>query len=438
MLSEDPAEESVLNLGDPPKMHPCLSRISAGIALAIALVTTIFSSVCNFAHGSEVKPATNKPSKVIIDSQNRMLVNGSLFYSFGLYLGPTEDEHLARIAEAGFNTVLSYGYGRDAKNPRAFLDRALKHRLWVIYSLKDHYTDRRGFPKDRFSDGATMARIEHVRPLKDHPALLAWYINDERVLNRESQAQLKAMHEMLKQEDPAHPTLSVINRPNNAAAYYHLTDIIAPDPYPVPNYPLTMVTDWIDLVQKGMRYSKPVWNVSQIFALGIYDAAKQPLNIHMQEPTFDQKRCIAYLSLIQGVQGLLFYSYTDLWRRPGRKNEDSMLFERRWAEVRSIGHELRQLLPILLEGKPWTATPTPRDVNIMARGLAFGEQLYLMVANASGARESLQVSFELPRGGTWFVKRLFEGNVIAEVKEQRVSVYIPPYGSDTIVFERSN
>jgi hypothetical protein len=58
-----------------------------------------------------------------------------------------------------------------------------------------------------------------------------------------------------------------------------------------------------------------------------------------------------------------------------------------------------------------------------------------MIANPDGANQTLKVSFELPTG-KWTVSRLLEGDVLAQMDKQSVSVYVGPYGSDTIVLSK--
>ncbi|MFN3421858.1 MAG: hypothetical protein ACK40X_09070, partial [Armatimonadota bacterium] len=116
---------------------------------------------------------TEQMPKVHVDEKLRLIVDGKPFFPLGLYLGPTGDEHLARIAEAGFNTILSYGYG-VGEDPEGYMNRAAKHGLRVIYSIKDFYEGTQYFPKHLGKSGLELAR-EYVVKLRNHPALLAWY-----------------------------------------------------------------------------------------------------------------------------------------------------------------------------------------------------------------------------------------------------------------------
>ena len=387
----------------------------------------------------EAGAARGQPSVVTIDDRNRLIVDGDPFFPLGVYLGPSDEENLARIASAGYNTVLCYAYGREGKNPGAFLDRAMSHGLRVIYSLKDHYKHHRGFPRDKYRNGPEMARQVHVPLLKDHPALLAWYINDEEWPSSTRKGQLLSMKQMLEATDSNHPAFSVINKPHRAAFYVETTDILAPDPYPVPDKPLTMVSDWLRLCNEAVRGRMPVWAVVQVFAPGIYSGSvpESPGNVTGREPTFAEKRCMTYQALVHRAKGLLFYSYADLFRRRGRQNEDDLMFQRKWADMRCIGNELKQLTPALLHGEEWDYQHRPPEPFIEHRGIRHEDELFVLVANPNPVHQAIHFEVELPEG-EWHLKGTLGGDVMANCDDgKKVRMMIGPYGADTVIVRKA-
>ena len=281
--------------------------------------------------------------KVTIDARRRLVVDGKPFFPLGLYLGPTEDEHLARIAKGGFNTVLCYGYG-VGREPRAYLDRAHKHGLKVIYSVKDFYDGTRWFPKGPGKRGIDLVR-DYVTRFREHPALLAWYTNDE--LGPQHLPALRKAYDLVCRLDPHHPAFQVLCRPSQNHLYYGVTDILGVDPYPIPRHPVTMVGDWMETAHEAMSRRKPAWCVPQIFQWGVYHHDPK-----QREPTFDEKRAMVYLALVHRAQGLICYSYYDLFKAVERgKKVPAEVFERRWREVSSIAKAVRQIIPFLLEGE---------------------------------------------------------------------------------------
>lgn len=130
------------------------------------------------APDSELSFRVGQPAaKVAIDSEGFTLRDGQRLFPLGIYANVATDEHLARIASAGFNTVLNYDYG-EKKDPYAFFRNARQRGLLVIYSVKDQYRGSRFAPAVRGGDYAAMTAW-YVQRLRSQPNLLAWYINDE-------------------------------------------------------------------------------------------------------------------------------------------------------------------------------------------------------------------------------------------------------------------
>lgn len=318
------------------------------------------------------------PRRVTLDETGRLLVEGKPFFPLGLYLGPTEDEHLARIARAGFNTILCYGYGAG-KDPRGYLDRAAKHGLKVIYSIKDFYEGSTWHPKQPgMSDLDQMRKF--ITEFRDHPALLAWYTNDE--LGPEWMPKLQAAYDLVCDLDPDHPAFQVLCVPSQNHLYYGVTDILGVDPYPIPRHPVTMVGEWMDTARAAMWWAKPVWCVPQIFQWANYSKDAKD-----REPTFEEKRAMVLLALIHGAQGLVCYSYYDLL-----KGNDRALFDRRWKEVSAIADDVAKLLPVLLEGKE---TAAELKGAVRYRALEHGGATHIMAVNTSTA--PLDVGIALPK-----------------------------------------
>jgi hypothetical protein len=427
--------------------------VTAMVAMALCGGTSAMAAASEGtpATGIQVQPAAateSVGSVVRIDEHKRLIVNGEPFFPLGFYGGATGEEDLARIASAGYNTVLSYQYGAD-KDPRGFLDRAQKHGVWVIYSLKDFWQDGR-FPEEEYATGADYAREAYVSKLKDHPALLAWYINDE--AKPKSAARVQAMYEMVKKEDPNHPAFNFpLGKPE--CVFPAAGDIFGRGAYPVnaPSHkkfqirPLEEVTGNMKtfkdvLPEKGYE-NTPVWAVLQSFGYGLYWKKKGPWWLHMREPDFNQIRCITYLALIEDVKGVIYYSYQDLWRRPSRQNEDEEHFERRWAGMRLIGREFNVLQNVMLHGEPLKLRryPHPNPENRVAvGGYAYNGELYVLVASPQEHAQTDHLEIPLPaETGPWRVKGLLDGEVLAETVQngRKLSIHIPPHGADTIILE---
>jgi hypothetical protein len=105
----------------------------------------------------------------------------------------------------GFNSILAYEYGtHDLPAAKAFLDRAAAAKLQVFYALNGFLN----VPPYNQPHGTNWT-ISIVSSFKDHPALGAWYICDERPVKY--LPILEARHELVRNLDPAHITYSVLD-----------------------------------------------------------------------------------------------------------------------------------------------------------------------------------------------------------------------------------
>jgi hypothetical protein len=364
--------------------------------------------------------------RVYVDGRQRLVVDGKPFFPLGLYLGPTEDEHLARIAAAGFNTILCYGYGVGA-DPEAYMERARAHGLKVIYSIKDFYDGTTYFPAGSSITGPELA-LQYVRKFRDHPALLAWYINDE--LGLGWLPKLGAMYNLVRDEDPQHPAFQVLCRPPEFGDYYDVTDILGVDPYPVPRRPVSMVTEWMETATAAMRDTKPVWIVPQLHKWAIYSGKDED-----REPTYDEKRCMAFLGLIAGAKGMIFYSYSDLFRDTGRSRAPEGVFGRRWDEVTRIAADLRKVIPAALEGEPVTVDTSGSGPDVSATAFRLNGQVYVLAANASSeAAQAVAVKLGDARQGS--AHKLLSGGE-AKLEGKALTDTLPPLGVEAYVLGAS-
>ncbi|MBH3231203.1 carbohydrate-binding protein CenC [Serratia marcescens] len=324
------------------------------------------------AQGSELSFRVGQPeAKVAIDSKGFTLRDGQRLFPLGIYANVATDEHLARIASAGFNTVLNYDYG-EKKDPYAFFRNARKRGLLVIYSVKDQYRGSRFAPAVRGGDYAAMTAW-YVQRLRSQPNLLAWYINDE--LGPEYLDKIEEKNLQIKRLDGDHPTFQVLNKTGELDAYFNSSDILATDPYPVGNdRDLTRTTRYTELTVQAARQARGAWVVMQIMDHAAYDARRKP-----HPPSEAEIRNQAWQALIGGAKGLLFYSYTDLFYKRKTGRFDQREFDATWRGVAAVSQQIAAFTPYLLTGK---STPLAgSDPQMPARMFILGDRALLLVAN---------------------------------------------------------
>lgn len=360
----------------------------------------------------------NRLPKVFIDPQGFTVVDGKRFFPMGIYLGPTEDEHLQRIADGGFNTILCYEYG-NGKDPLAYLGRAEKHHLKVIYSLKDMYP---GMRLSQNGDPFAVA-TDHLRLLRDNDTLLAWYINDE--LEAEWMPQLKKMYDQTVQLDPDHPAYQVMGQTTFEAGrlrrlekYFDVTDVLGIDHYMIGNAKdLTDNATDTRLTASATRGAKGVWMVPQIYDIKSNSAEPHP-------PTRDEMRNEAYQSLINGATGLVFYSYFDLPYENNQTAPNQALFQQQWNDITAMVREINTVTPAVLQNHK-VALSLPDQTRVEAAAWEYQDKLLILLANPYYQEE--QLTLALPRG--WKIDQAEQGEIKSTFANGQTTFTLPSIGS---------
>ncbi len=366
--------------------------------------------------------------RVYVDAQGFTVVEGKRFFPHGLFLNPAGNDEMKEIAEGGFNTILSYYYGSIGTDPESYLDRAQQHGLKVLYSLKDMYPSMH---KASYKDYSTA--FSTVKKLRDKPALLSWYINDE--LGTPWLPQLQYMYDEVAQLDPHHPALQLSDRPQLMERFYTVGDIHGTNPYPV-HAPyeligpeLTSTGIFTRLTNEATHGAKGVWLVPQIMDWAVYPAGATGHTSH--QPTLDEMRIQSYASIIGGAKGLLYYSYFDLWFADHKRVADRKVFEERWPTVVAMAKEINTLVPMLLEDKkvPLDIAPYPR---IYAAAWEYQNELYVLFANPYYSQNT--ITFKQPAG--WAVENMTSGDSQFSAQNGTVTLTAGAIGSGVFRLKR--
>ena len=302
------------------------------------------------------KLPTNAPQPtVVIDNHNRTVVNGKPFFPLGWYFGPGPtsknfEQHIDRMADSPFNTIMCYGVNSGSTNDvRRYLDYLASKNVKIVYSIKDVYENTRWYHEPVLGWRGQENIVRNVvSAFRDHPAVLAWYLNDELPLTMRDR--LEGRQRLVSELDPNHPTWAVLYQVDDLYSYQNTADVLGTDPYPIPDQPVTMAAEWTQKSRAVSDGHKPLWMVPQAFDWASYrkDHAKG------RPPTLDEELVMTYLCLIHGAHGLIYYSYADLIR------DERMGFAQRWADMLVVGKEVKELEPALL------STAAPPKVEVLA------------------------------------------------------------------------
>ncbi|MFQ6096212.1 MAG: hypothetical protein ACE5O2_00690 [Armatimonadota bacterium] len=392
-------------LGDAPKLPPPSRAITSPrmtLSIRAAAIPRGQHRIIVAVSGSAplevpVRKVPPSPSghEVIIGDDNQLLVDGKRVFPAGFY-GPAVGT-MRPIADAGYNVVLTYA--SDPQTCREWLDDCRNLGLLGIVSVGRRYVER---PDDE----NLRADIEVV---KDHPALLGYYLIDEPSPAREGQSpdDLKRHYRKFCEIDPYHPTMMCLNVPGYYEQYAPATDIIMVDPYPLVKSPrpLTWVSDCVDDARRACRDQKPVYAVPQAFGWDVIEGIPDPERY--RTPTPAQERAMTYLALAHGVKGVIYYCYHVYTGYDAAKKEaggwpyilGGYLPDKQpvlWGELARLGREMRQLGPRLL------ATPAQTHVFDGLHLGTFGptRRQTVIVVNPTDVAVQMPTTLHLPRDAT--------------------------------------
>lgn len=172
---------------------------------------------------------------------------------------------------------------------------------------------------------------EEIMRVKDHPAILSYYIADEPDGQGVSPESLERAYNLIHEVDPYHPISVVIISSLPARRYEHTYDILMADPYPIPNAPAAEAPRMIQEIYDQMRYEKAVWLVPQVFGGG---------EIWTREPSAREVRAMCYGSILAGARGIQGFH-----RMP---DSGSPLL---WNGFKEVAVELQQIAPYLYDAQ---------------------------------------------------------------------------------------
>jgi hypothetical protein len=221
------------------------------------------NAVVNIFHPDAVKPGARLSVSLFRDKENRPLV--------------TIKRESPQLDAAGRNDMRAFVYVSNPYNVR--------RGKWQIEEIEQDLA----------------ARL-------NQPALLGRYLVDEpEGIGETNQDTLRRLYETVKAKDMNHPCSLVIMSPHAASVYGFHSDIVWVDPYPVPDFPVTFVSERIDGVIKAVKGERPVWAVLQAFD---WNKWRKGAIDRVHRPTPGEERCMTYLALVHGAKGIIFWTHT--------------------------------------------------------------------------------------------------------------------------------
>jgi len=296
-----------------------------------------------------------QPASCTIDKHGRFLVGAKPYIQHSLGLESVKDLRILDFAAAsGFRDVCcQIRESMTTEQLKAIFDRCAQVGLRIIPWLDGRIA------RERFE--------EHITTLRDHPALLCWYVYDEPSGERFAEADYR--YKIARELDPDHPAL--INYLSNKLEG-HMGDIYSTDVYPIPrSSPGSAISAVRRMKAAADKETKPVWMWLQGTGYAYFMA---------REPTPRELSCMVYGSLLEGARGIYYFAQIP------RTKEC-------WDEMRAMCLELDALTPALcsLESAPELTCAEPA---ILCRVYKHEGSVWVVAVNTRDAL--LDATFSVP------------------------------------------
>ena len=296
-----------------------------------------------------------------IDGKRRTIVDGKPFFPLGMYTDSVGADRFRNFLSGPFNCVMPY------KEPSlGELDFCHSNGIEVLYPLNSVWAWHKHRPKGVDTDEVAQAYVERVvDERKNHPAILAWYCNDE--IPQEHFPQLIDRQRLLERIDSGHPTWTVLYQYGDIRDYYPTFDVVGADPYPIPASPIGNVAVWTRTANDEVMGLKPLWMVPQAFAWEDFGSKGRRF------PTREELLNMTWQCVANGANGIVYFTYRTLYK-------DGKFLEDRWADICAAAESVKLHTPIILsdEDPPLVSGATDE---LSVRAWRYQGSVYLAVVN---------------------------------------------------------
>ncbi|MBQ7190619.1 MAG: hypothetical protein IJR99_14520 [Kiritimatiellae bacterium] len=354
------------------------------------------------------------PRRVTIDEYNRTVVDGKLFFPLGMFAGGLSEAEIADYRKGPFNCVLCYSPSLKA------MDLCQEAGIMFIDNVKDYVPGSRWVIKGCETKEKALAMLRsHIEKVARHPALLAWYTNDE--APQSFLPILAEFNDTLHALDPDHPTYTVLDRPEHVRSFAHTFDVIGMDPYPIGNNRggIDIAYGWAAVAQDAMYAFRPMWHVPQAYSWYWWEARRKIAagDPDLRFPTREEFKSMLWQPVAAGANGLIPYSFHDI-----RRNTQGAEREAIWKIVCETMSEVKAHFQVLLSKPGPAVSGTPSS--LVVRTYAAEDGVWLLACNTS--RKALQAKLRIPGGASGATCSV--GTGVSREADGSLRVDLPPLG----------
>ena len=282
------------------------------------------------------------------DRHGRLIVDGKPFMVLGVF-GMSGETDLKRISEAGFNCLQLYAslslqgnrkLPTTRENVISGMDLIQKYGLKLLFSTATQIPGHGGKQEWDGVKGVQNVSLHAVRMVKDHPALLGYYISDESP--RRQIPFLLDTREKISAIDPWHPVWTLTYRTEDLPLYNITGDVLSVDPYPIKvDQPRPTLDEMVESLRAARRGGQPVWIVPQAFNWKYLSTRDKEKLRSARGPNAKEMRAMPLLGAALGARGFIFYGYITIFLK--MKPLTPEIGDRMWEDLKDAAKVLLSL-----------------------------------------------------------------------------------------------
>ena len=350
---------------------------------------------------SKAPAAARQSMNVSFSAKNRVLVKGQPRFVLGVYdsgmgysTDPTfwentlwSDTGERRMNGLKINMYLNYWYGETPTDSiKALMTNLQSHGVTYLQT---------GNCFDKFAAGTNFLinnSDSYVQDLATHPGTAGFYTIDECIPSLIPGA--FTQYDRLRRLAPSTITFMANFGDGNLSLWRDATDIVATDPYPMfgaepaGGYNHKQVADWTANARAVVKDARPIMTVLQFFqftSLGRW-------------PTLSEMRSHAYMAIVEGAQGLWWWSLGD--------NALRIVCNNTWCpertgymnNLKSVVNEIAALEPVLLADDSTGSLTGNSNTAIKTKVKVVGGKGYVFSYNSTNTSQSATFAWNTAPG----------------------------------------
>ncbi len=350
-------------------------------------------------------------NQVYIDKNCNLIVNGKPTLPI-VWWGVPPYEKIAKTGADGIIVVVS------KQNMVPVLEELQKYGLMAVIapwtgSLQEKYW----LNQTTLSQEAKDSLRDIITTIKNHPALLCYYLVDEPEGKAYNPDIIMETYQFIKDIDPYHPMIICNESVLGLQTYSKCADMLVPDPYPAPikkgglKRGATYISLFLTEATIAGGKKKLIGLTPEVFNAG---DLPNSINPDRRETSFVEQRCIQFLGIVHSAKFFNYYTFNSNYGAP------------RYPDLRIgipyIIKEIKVLAPSILEGVELVGKSSDSCIHMLVK--EYHGNLYIISVNVE--KKLISATLTLPKE----VKQLkvISENRILDVCDRSFTENFIPYG----------